>query len=68
MTREVHHNTPEQVHNYMVEALKVVASAKVPDDLREAALPLAFNALASKQIFIDQNEVASGLLLARPGH
>jgi hypothetical protein len=67
MARDVHFNTPEQVHNYMIDALKIIASAKVPDDLRAAALPIIYNSLSSKQVFMDQSDVSGGVLLAAPG-
>jgi hypothetical protein len=67
MARDVHFNTPEQVHNYMIEALKVLKSAKVPDDLRAAALPIIYNSITSKQVFMDQSDVSGGVLLAAPG-
>ena len=64
--RSVHFDTREQVHNYMVDALAVLKSAKVPDELQAVALPIIFTALSAKQVFLDQSDASGGVLLAAP--
>ena len=67
MARDVHFNTTEQVHNYMVDALNILKSAKVPAHLEATALTVIYNSLSSKQVFMDQTDVHGGVLLAAPG-
>lgn len=47
-------NTPEQVREYVAEALAIVDELDVPDDLREAAFTAAVNLSASKQVLAEQ--------------
>lgn len=66
MAREVHHNTPEQAHHYLEQALVIVNALELSDDLRAVAFTKACDLIASKQIFMDQGDVSGGVLLAAP--
>lgn len=51
---EQQHNTPEQVREYVREALAVVDELDVPDDLRAAAFAKACDLISGKQIVFEQ--------------
>lgn len=48
------HNTPEQVHQYLEQALVIVKAFELTDDLRVKAFELAVNLVAGKQIVFEQ--------------
>jgi len=48
------HNTPEQVHQYLEQALVIVNALELSDDLRVKAFELATNLIAGKQIVFEQ--------------
>jgi hypothetical protein len=52
--REHQHNTPEQVEQYLTDALAMVKKLDPPSDLREVCFEKAANLLSSKQIFAEQ--------------
>jgi hypothetical protein len=52
--QELHHNTPEQVEQYIRDALGLVAKIHPPADLREAAFAQACALLSGKQIVYEQ--------------
>jgi hypothetical protein len=58
---ERQNNTSEQVGGYLSEALALVESADVPEDLREAAFTAVINLVASKQIFAEQMQPAMAI-------
>lgn len=47
---ELHHNTPEQVAEYLREAAAIVDGLDVPDELRTIAFARACDWLAAKTI------------------
>jgi hypothetical protein len=64
---EIAHNTPEQVREYLREALAIVAELDPPDDLRPAVFTKAAEYVASKQVMLAQPPpLPAGLV--RPGH
>jgi len=64
--REVHHSTSEQVEEYLREAWRIVFEMDLPENLQAVALPLVYNSVASKQVFINEADVSGGVLLAAP--
>lgn len=54
------HNTPEQVREYLREALEVVDELGPPDDLRVACFTKAADLLSAKQIMLEA--IAPGFL------
>lgn len=48
------HNTPEQAHQYLEQALVIVDSLELTDDLRVPAFEKAVDLVAGKQITIEQ--------------
>ena len=55
MRRTEHqHNTPEQVHHYLEQALAIVNALELTDDLRVKAFEKAVDLVAGKQITIEQ--------------
>ena len=52
--REHHHNTDEQVREYVTKALALVADLEVPEDLRAAVFDKACNLYSTKQILVEQ--------------
>jgi hypothetical protein len=50
---EFAHNTPEQVREYLREALDVVDELGPPDDLRAACFTKAADLIAAKQITVE---------------
>jgi len=48
------HNTPEQVHHYLEQALAIVNALELTDDLRVAAFNKAVDLVAGKQITLEQ--------------
>lgn len=60
---ELPHNTPEQVTDYLRDALAVVELLEPPDDLREVCFSKAVDLFSSKQIMYEQP--ASALQLAQ---
>jgi hypothetical protein len=48
------HNTPEQVHHYLEQALAIVDSLELTDDLRVPAFNKAVDLVAGKQITLEQ--------------
>jgi hypothetical protein len=55
-------NTPEQVRDYLREALAIVEELAPPEDLREVAFGKAVDLTSSKQLTAEQI-VAGGALL-----
>jgi len=51
---EHQHNTPEQVHHYLEQALAIVNALELTDDLRVKAFEKAVDLVAGKQITIEQ--------------
>lgn len=54
MRQEIPNNTPEQVREYLREALAVVTELEPPEDLREAVFTQAAQMVAGKQILMQQ--------------
>ena len=52
--REVLNNTPEQVRQYLADALALVDELEVPSDLREAVFLNAVSLISSKRLEIPQ--------------
>lgn len=52
--REFQHNTPEQVREYLTEALAIVGELELDGELRVPAFQKAADLLAAKQITIEQ--------------
>lgn len=50
---EFQHNTPEQVQEYLAEALRIVDELELADDLRVPAFVKAVDLVAAKQITIE---------------
>jgi hypothetical protein len=48
------HNTPEQAHQYLEQALVIVDSLELTDDLRVKAFEKAVDLIAGKQIVFEQ--------------
>jgi hypothetical protein len=69
MRREAYHNTPEQIREYVRDALAVVDELQPPDDLREAVFTAAVNLRAAKQLTLTGDDVAGAGLatLLGPG-
>lgn len=59
---ERQHNTPEQVRQYLREALAVVAELDVPDDLRVAAFTKATELAAAKAVTVETVHAGPALL------
>ena len=51
---EHYHNTPEQVEQYVTQALELVEKVAPPDDLRSAVFAQACALFAGKQIVFEQ--------------
>lgn len=51
---ERHHNTGEQIRDYLREALAVVDELDVPDDLRAVAFSKACDLAAAKAVAVEQ--------------
>ena len=51
---ELMHNTPEQVREYLREALAIVEELDPPTDLREVAFTKAADLVSGKQIAVEQ--------------
>ncbi len=60
---EAHHNTPEEVRGWLLDAIAVVSELEVPKDLRVAAFEKAYASLSAKQITYEQLEMTAGSLL-----
>jgi hypothetical protein len=58
MRTEYANNTPEQVREYLSDALEVLDALEVPEDLRVAAFNLAVNLFSAKQIMLEQTALA----------
>jgi len=63
--QEEHHNTPNEVAEWVAAAAQLVDDLGVPDDLRQAAFTGALGLLSSKQLFFEQPQ-ASPLAMAIP--
>lgn len=59
------HNTPEQVREYLLEALDVVDELGPPDDLRVACFTKAADLLIAKQITVEQVMPGAPTILGR---
>jgi len=64
---EHQHNTPEQVKQYLEQALAIVAELELADDLRVPAFEKAVDLCAGKQITFEQ-VVPGGVDLAHVRH
>ena len=66
---EVPNNTPEQVVEYLTQALVLLEEVAPPDELREAAFVSIVNLLSGKQIIMEQPQAMdlSRLGLNGPG-
>jgi hypothetical protein len=51
---EHQHNTPEQVHHYLEQALVIVADLELADELKVPAFEKAVDLIAGKQIVFEQ--------------
>lgn len=51
---EHQHNTPEQVKQYLEQALAIVAELELTDDLRRPCFEKAVDLVAGKQITFEQ--------------
>jgi hypothetical protein len=60
--KEYPHNTPEQVRDYLLEALTIVAEIDPPGDLRGLAFSKAVDLVSAKQVTFEQMPALSGLL------
>lgn len=60
-TKELPHNTDEQVREYLQAALAVVADLELDDDLRVPAFIKAVDLFASKQIIYEQAPALAAL-------
>jgi hypothetical protein len=60
--REYPHNTPEQVRDYLLEALTIVAEIDPPDDLRGLAFSKAVDLVSAKQVIFEQMPAIPNLL------
>ena len=63
---EDNHNTPEQVAEYVGEAVAIADGAELTPEDRAALLPQILALVSSKQVFYEQINMASGLHLPRP--
>jgi hypothetical protein len=54
MRRDIPHNTPEQIDGYLSDALALVETQEVPEDLRVMFFAKAVELLAAKQIVVEQ--------------
>jgi hypothetical protein len=63
---EDQHNSPEQVAEYVRQALAVAQECELSDDDRRLLLPTILTQLASKQVFYEQVAPIGGLTLPRP--
>lgn len=65
--QEIPNNSPEQVHEYVTDALALVEAIDPPADLREAVFTVAANLYSGKQIIVAQPQPVdlSGLGLGR---
>lgn len=61
------HNTPEQAHQYLEQALVIVNALELTDDLRVKAFEKAVDLVAGKQIVFEQIAPA-GLDLSQIKH
>jgi hypothetical protein len=59
---EYHHNTPEQIEDYLASAAEVVGRIELPDDLRGIAFNKAVDLFAAKQIILAQPAAVPGLI------
>jgi hypothetical protein len=64
---ETPHNTPEQVREYLREALDLVDELGPADDLREACFTKAVDMIAAKSITIEQVAPLGGALAVPRG-
>ena len=66
--RRVEHryNTPEQVVEYLTEALSAIDAAGVPPELREAAFVQAVGLVAGKSLTVEQVAPLPAALLGPP--
>ena len=54
MRREIHHYTAEQIAEHGRDALDLLDTLGVPDDLRQVAFVNFYNSLSAKQILEEQ--------------
>lgn len=63
---EYHHNTREQVVEYVTIALNIVEELDPPSDLREIAFSKALDMISAKQIVMEQTQPATlGMAIPR---
>lgn len=69
MATEFHHNSAEQVREYLSEALAIVNDLELSDDLRGPAFVQAVGLLSAKQITLTPADVTPNVLpaMAIPG-
>jgi hypothetical protein len=60
--QEYQHNTPEQVRDYLREALAIVDELDPPDELRAALFVQAVGLLSAKQIVFEQMPALTSLI------
>jgi hypothetical protein len=65
---ERHHNTREQVTDYLRAALEVVDELDIPDDLRPAAFVQAVGLFSAKQVTMEQLQPGLDLGALRGAH
>lgn len=56
---EHQHNTPDQVKQYLEQALAIVAELELADDLRVPAFTKAVDLVAGKQIVFEQAQLGN---------
>lgn len=59
---ETYHSTPEQVREYLRDALAIVAELDPPDDLRAPVFTAAVNLGSAKTIAVEAVAPATGAL------
>lgn len=62
---ETYNNTPEQVREYLLDALAIVDELDPPEDLRPVVFTAAVNLGSSKQIVIEQVMPGAPTILGR---
>ena len=64
---ELHHNSPDQVRQYLDTALRLTAELDVPDDLRVAFFQKACDLVAGKNVYGEVMQGVVGSILNAKG-
>jgi hypothetical protein len=64
---EYQHNKPEQVRDYIQDALTLVAELDPPEDLRVAVFAKAADLYSSKQVLLEQIGMLDGAMATPRG-